>query len=139
MSPLVTYKGWTVSKQSANKVAATELALWLSSKDVQKEFAVETYTMPTHVALESDMDINDDAVLAGFLEQTKRVHQLRQREQCPLFTILCPPPLSKHTQASHRQMKHFPVQTSNLRNRLNPYPERSVSACRRVSDNNNRI
>ncbi|MEC8141988.1 MAG: hypothetical protein VX071_00690, partial [Candidatus Thermoplasmatota archaeon] len=33
--------------------------------------AVETYTMPTHVALESDSDINDDAVLAGFLEQTK--------------------------------------------------------------------
>ena len=71
MSPLVTYKGWTVSKQSANKDAATELALWLSSEDVQKEFAVETYTMPTHVALESDSDINDDAVLAGFLEQTK--------------------------------------------------------------------
>ncbi|MEC7272237.1 MAG: extracellular solute-binding protein [Candidatus Thermoplasmatota archaeon] len=72
MSPLVTYKGWTVSKQSANKVTATELALWLSSEDVQKEFAVETYTMPTHVALESDSDINDDAVLAGFLEQTKK-------------------------------------------------------------------
>ena len=71
MSPLVTYKGWTVSKQSANKVAATELALWLSSTDVQKEFAVETYTMPTHVTLESDSDINDDEVLAGFLEQTK--------------------------------------------------------------------
>ena len=71
MSPLVTYKGWTVSKQSANKVAATELALWLSSEDVQKEFAIETYTMPTHVALESDPEINEDAVLAGFLEQTK--------------------------------------------------------------------
>ena len=71
MSPLVTYKGWTVSKQSANKVAASELALWLSSEDVQKEFAIETYTMPTHVALESDPEINEDAVLAGFLEQTK--------------------------------------------------------------------
>ena len=72
MSPLVTYKGWTVSKQSANKVAATELALWLSSEDVQKEFAVETYTMPTHVALESDSEITDDDVLSGFLEQTKQ-------------------------------------------------------------------
>ena len=71
MSPLVTYKGWTVSKQSANKIAATELALWLSSEDVQKEFAVETYTMPTHVALESDSEINEDEVLAGFLQQTK--------------------------------------------------------------------
>ena len=72
MSPLVTYKGWTVSKQSANKVAATELALWLSSEGVQKEFAVETYTMPTHVALESDSEIIDDEVLSGFLEQTKQ-------------------------------------------------------------------
>ena len=71
MSPLVTYKGWSVSKQSANKVAATELALWFSSENVQKEFAVETYTMPTHVALESDDEINEDAVLSGFLEQTK--------------------------------------------------------------------
>ena len=71
MSPLVTYKGWTVSKQSANKVAATELALWLSSGDVQKEFAVDTYTMPTHVALEFDAEIIDDDVLSGFLEQTK--------------------------------------------------------------------
>ncbi|CAI8278833.1 MAG: hypothetical protein CMA41_05725 [Euryarchaeota archaeon] len=71
MSPLVTYKGWTVSKQSANKVAATELALWLSSEEVQKEFAVETYTMPTHIALESDDEINEDEVLSGFLEQTK--------------------------------------------------------------------
>ncbi len=71
MSPLVTYKGWTVSKQSPNKVAATELALWLSSEDVQKEFAVETYTMPTHVALEFDAEIIGDDVLSGFLEQTK--------------------------------------------------------------------
>ena len=71
MSPLVTYKGWSVSKQSANKVAATELALWFSSENVQKEFAVETYTMPTHVALESDQEINEDPVLSGFFEQTK--------------------------------------------------------------------
>ena len=71
MSPLVTYKGWTVSKQSANKVAATELALWLSSEEVQKEFAVDTYTMPTHVALEFNAEITEDEVLSGFLEQTK--------------------------------------------------------------------
>ena len=71
MSPLVTYKGWTVSKQSAHKVASTELALWLSSASVQKEFALETYTMPTHTALETDEEILDDEVIAGFLEQTK--------------------------------------------------------------------
>ena len=100
MSPLVTYKGWTVSKQSANK-AATELALWLSSLDVQKEFAVETYTMPTHVALESDSDINDDAVLAGFLEQRK-VHLPQRPGQCPSSTTHCQPHLSKRIQALHR-------------------------------------
>ena len=71
MSPLVTYKGWTVSKQSAHKVAATELALWLSSASVQKEFALETYTMPTHTSLETDTEILGDEVIAGFLEQTK--------------------------------------------------------------------
>ena len=71
MSPLVTYKGWTVSKQSAHKVAATELALWLSSQSVQKEFALETYTMPTHVALDTDSSIINDEVISGFLEQTK--------------------------------------------------------------------
>ena len=71
MSPLVTYKGWTVSKQSAYKVASTELAMWLSSESVQKEFALETYTMPTHTALDDDQEILNDEVISGFLDQTK--------------------------------------------------------------------
>ena len=71
MSPLVTYKGWTVSKQSTQKIASTELALWLSSQSVQKEFALETYTMPTHKLLLNDSDISDNEVISGFLEQTK--------------------------------------------------------------------
>jgi arabinogalactan oligomer/maltooligosaccharide transport system permease protein len=71
MSPLVTYKGWTVSKQSEHKIAATELALWLSSQSVQKEFALETYTMPTHSGLENDQEIIENDVISGFLEQTK--------------------------------------------------------------------
>jgi len=71
MSPLVTYKGWTISKQSLHKIAATELALWLSSESVQKDFALDTYTMPTQTSLEQDTDIQNDPVIAGFLEQTK--------------------------------------------------------------------
>ncbi len=71
MSPLVTYKGWSVSKQSIHKIASVELALWLSSADVQKEFALQTYTMPTHNQLEDDNEINDDVVISGFLNQTK--------------------------------------------------------------------
>ncbi|MED5272228.1 MAG: extracellular solute-binding protein [Candidatus Thermoplasmatota archaeon] len=70
MSPLVTYKGWTVSKQSTQKVAATELALWLSSESVQKEFALETYTMPTQKSLVNDSEISQNEVISGFLEQT---------------------------------------------------------------------
>ncbi len=69
MSPLVTYKGWVVSKQSTQKIAATELALWLSSESVQKEFALETYTMPTHKSLVNDSEIIENRVLSGFLEQ----------------------------------------------------------------------
>ena len=69
VAPLVTYKGWTVSKQSLHKVAAVELALYLSSEDVQKTFALETYTLPTHVALDEDAEVQSDAVLAGFMDQ----------------------------------------------------------------------
>ena len=69
VAPLVTYKGWTVSKQSPQKIAAVELARFLSSSDVQKSFAVETYTLPTHVALNNDSEINADPVLSGFIDQ----------------------------------------------------------------------
>lgn len=71
MSPLVTYKGWSVSKQSEHKIAAADLAMWLSSATVQKDFALETYTMPTHSQLEDDEDILGDDVIRGFLDQTK--------------------------------------------------------------------
>jgi arabinogalactan oligomer/maltooligosaccharide transport system permease protein len=69
VAPLVTYKGWTVSKQSTHKIAAVELALHLSSSEVQKAFALETYTLPTHTSLFSDAEVNDDAVLSGFMQQ----------------------------------------------------------------------
>ena len=69
VAPLVTYKGWTVSKQSAHKLAAVELALHLSSEDVQKTFALETYTLPTHTALGQDPEVRDDPVLSGFMDQ----------------------------------------------------------------------
>lgn len=69
VAPLVTYKGWTVSKQSAHKIAAVDLAQYLASSDVQKSFALETYTLPTHVSLTNDEDINNDEVLTGFLDQ----------------------------------------------------------------------
>ena len=69
VAPLVTYKGWTVSKQSTEKIAAVELALFLSSSEVQKTFALETYTLPTHAALSNDTELEDDPVLSGFMNQ----------------------------------------------------------------------
>lgn len=69
VAPLVTYKGWTVSKQSPQKMAAVELALFLSSSEVQKSFALDTYTLPTHVSLANDSEIKADPVLSGFMEQ----------------------------------------------------------------------
>ena len=70
-SPLVTYKGWSVTKQSSEKVAATNLALHLSSAAVQRTFALETYTMPTSQELFSDPQITQDPVISGFLEQAQ--------------------------------------------------------------------
>ena len=69
VAPLVTYKGWSVSKQSLNKEWATRLALYLSSSEVQKEFAIETYTMPTHIDLYEDTEISENLVISGFLDQ----------------------------------------------------------------------
>ena len=74
VAPLVTYKGWTVSKQSSHKMAAVDLALFLSSEDVQKSFALDTYTLPTHVSLTNDSDINADPVLSGFMDQIEPEH-----------------------------------------------------------------
>ena len=71
LSPLVTYKGWAVSKQSPQKVAATDLALYLSSDEVQKEFALQTYTIPTSQNLKQDSEILADPVITGFIEQAE--------------------------------------------------------------------
>ena len=71
LSPLVTYKGWAVSKQSPQKVAATDLALYLSSDEVQKEFALQTYTIPTSENLKLDAEILADPVITGFIEQAE--------------------------------------------------------------------
>jgi arabinogalactan oligomer/maltooligosaccharide transport system permease protein len=69
LSPLVTYKGWAVSKQSTEKVAAADLSLFLSSDDVQKEFALKTYTMPTSSSLVDDSEIIGNEVISGFISQ----------------------------------------------------------------------
>ena len=69
VAPLVTYKGWTVSKQSLHKLAAVDLALFLSSEEVQKQFALETYTLPTHLGAAADEAVRADDVLAGFMDQ----------------------------------------------------------------------
>ncbi len=70
-SPLVTYKGWSISKQSEEKITATTLALHLSSPSVQKAFALDTMTMPTAVETVNDSEVQADAVLAGFLAQAE--------------------------------------------------------------------
>lgn len=70
MVPLLSYFGWAISKQSDAKVASVKLALWLTSTDVQKEFAIETYMLPTDTSLAVDTDITADPLLAGFLRQT---------------------------------------------------------------------
>jgi len=69
VSPLVTYKGWSVSKQSSQKEWSVRLALHLSSSESQREFALETYTMPTHVDVYVDPEVAQNSVISGFLDQ----------------------------------------------------------------------
>ena len=70
-SPLVTYKGWSVSKQSEQKISSTDLALHLSSPSVQKTFALDTMTMPTAIETTIDPEVQADPVLSGFLAQAE--------------------------------------------------------------------
>ena len=62
---------FAVPKQSPQKLAATNLALYLSSDEVQKEFALQTYTIPTAQNLKQDADILADPVITGFIEQAE--------------------------------------------------------------------
>ena len=71
MSPMVNFKGYSISKQSENKEAAFKLISWLSSASVQKEFAIQTYTMPTLIEVYDDSQIKDNSVITGFIEQLK--------------------------------------------------------------------
>ena len=71
MAPQLSYHGWAISKQSAVKVEAFELALWLNSPDVQRRFTEATYSPPTHLALSSDPSTFDDIAAAGFLRQAE--------------------------------------------------------------------
>ena len=71
MSPMVNFKGYSISKQSENKDAAFKLISWLSSASVQKEFAIQTYTMPTLVEVYNDDQIENNSVISGFIEQLK--------------------------------------------------------------------
>tara|TARA_B100001123_G_C15311644_1_gene1024582 strand:+ start:1181 stop:2452 length:1272 start_codon:yes stop_codon:yes gene_type:complete len=69
MSPMVNFKGYSISKQSENKDAAFKLISWLSSASVQKEFAIQTYTMPTLLDVYNDNQIKNNSVISGFINQ----------------------------------------------------------------------
>ena len=70
-SPLVLYKGWSISKESQQKIAATSLIVHLTSSNVQKSFALETMTMPTSLETMLDADVQSNPVLSGFLAQSE--------------------------------------------------------------------
>ncbi len=68
-APMIGHFGWGVAKQSAAKVAAVKLALWLTSREVQLDAALGTYSLPTRVDLVDDPAITGHPVLGGFVEQ----------------------------------------------------------------------
>ncbi|MEL7536586.1 MAG: extracellular solute-binding protein [Pseudomonadota bacterium] len=71
MRPMSSYFGWGVSKQSAVKEQAVELALWLASADVQKRFALQSFIIPANLELAADPDIRSNRVISGYLRQAE--------------------------------------------------------------------
>lgn len=71
LAPMLSYFGWAVSKQSAHKVEAVDLALWLTSDTVQKRYALASNMLPVKEKLVTDPEILANPVLAGFLAQTE--------------------------------------------------------------------
>lgn len=71
MAPQLSYHGWAVAKQSEVKVVAVDLALWLSSAEVQRRFTEATFSPPTHLALASDPSTFDDVAAQVFLRQAR--------------------------------------------------------------------
>ena len=90
LSPLVAYKGWAVSKQSPGKVEATNLALYLSSDEVQKEFALQSYTIPSSENLKSDPDILADPVISGFIDQAELGTPAPTKHMSLVYEVLAP-------------------------------------------------
>ena len=71
MRPMFSYFGWGISTQSDAKEAAALLALWLTSPDVQKEHAMQSYTMPVAPSLADDADIRANEVVMAYLRQAQ--------------------------------------------------------------------
>lgn len=70
LAPMLSYFGWAVSKQSAHKVEAAELALWLTSSTVQRRYAEASNMVPVNEDLLNDPDILANPVLGGYIAQT---------------------------------------------------------------------
>ena len=71
MAPLLTFHGWSLSKDSLVKADAVKLALWLTSAPVQLEFARETFSLPTARRLLEGPELENDPALTGFMQQTQ--------------------------------------------------------------------
>ena len=70
MRPLNTVIGWGVSSQSANKPAAADLALRLSSDDAQRLLLEKTLTLPSSQFVKSEALSGGDQLISGFIRQS---------------------------------------------------------------------
>jgi len=85
VTPLLYYLGWSISKRSANKIAAANFVKWLSSKSVQKEFALNAYTLPTIDSLKTEDGFKDNAALLGFMKQVELGYPAPTTRSMPLL------------------------------------------------------
>jgi maltose-binding protein MalE len=70
LQPMFSYFGWAVSKQSSTKIAAVDLALWLSGDELQIAFALSDFTLPSSRTAWKKPEIAANAILDTYHRQT---------------------------------------------------------------------
>ena len=72
LAPLVGYKGYAIARDSPNKALAFDLIKFLTSYEVEKEFAVNAHTSPTRWDVFEDPQVKNDTIIQVLREQASR-------------------------------------------------------------------
>ncbi len=72
LAPLIGYKGYAIAKDSPNKALAFDLIKFLTSKEVEMNFAVNAHTSPTRWDVLEDPKVKNDPIINVLKDQAAR-------------------------------------------------------------------